>query len=713
MDSDDTSELERKILEVLDKGRSKHMLVDQVRKRSGENDAGTFMAALNSLATGGLVAFTRKDRVASTSRLGYVTGTLKAGRRGKAVVIPHGGGAPIRISAREVRPAMHGDRVMVEVQPARRHGLDTGTIKSVLNRRTTTVVGTIIAEKGRSATLAPVDSRIGYVFRVDDSEIDPMPDANTVVEATIVEYPTLKQNPPVHLRRVLGTLGTLQTEIQAISRSMGIPSEFPDDALAELDAKKAPGSRVPKDRVDLTKSLTITIDPEDAKDFDDAVSIEQVQSGYRLTVSIADVSHYVPENSALDREASERGCSVYFPGTVVPMLPDKISGDLASLKPKAQRFAVTVVLDIDRSGQVHTAEFFRSVIRSDRRLTYEQFQDLLDEASSKRGSRCAKTPEPSLDQRIGDMATVMLDCCEALRSARASRGAIDFDLPEGEIQLDNHGEPTAIQAKPRLDAHRVVEEFMLAANEAVAKFLIENKIPGLYRVHDTPDVFDVERLAERLGRLGLRLEIGQGELDGKKLAPVLAKAHERGIEGAVAVMILRAMKQAEYSANRGIHFGLATSTYTHFTSPIRRYPDLVVHRALLGALADQAEIGEADLTRIARASSRSERRAMEAERESRAAAAAILMQSMIGERFTGTVVRVERYGFHVQLHQHFVEGFVPAARLPGYYRYFREEMVLQSTNSKHSIEIGQPVEVKLFATDLAERSIELRLCREN
>jgi ribonuclease R len=694
------SELERYVVRSLTRAKRKHFLIDKLAaKAPGSRDE--LEASIDSLVRAGTVLRTRKGRIALTDRIGVITGTVQVGRRGRAVVIPDEPDAPISIG-RGVRPAMHGDRVLVDVDPYRRRGLYSGKIREVLERRCETLVGRVVSRGDGAPVLVPTDSRSGYVATLTADS--PVPEPDRIVAAHIVEYPTSYRDPVVRVEHDLGRAGTLEAEIESVCRSRGIAVGFSPSVEQECEKMLPPEHTDTSGRTDLTDTLTFTIDPEDARDHDDAVSITATERGWRAIISIADVSHYVRPGTATDLEAYDRATSVYFPGRCVPMLPERISSELASLVPGQDRLAVSAFLDIARDGSVIDCSFARTVIRSAHRLTYEQAQSTLDGESN----------ELSEDTR--EALACLSQCARALTRRRLARGSIDLDLPEPRIELDADGEPARIVRRSRLDTHRIIEELMIATNEAVARFLEAHDSAFLYRIHERPDEESVVSLATRLSLLGHRLERDGAKLTPRVLADVVESARGSTEERVVNMMVLRSMKQARYSPAREIHFGLASSAYAHFTSPIRRYPDLVVHRALC-AVIDASEThtrppGTGALVPVGDHCSERERRAMDAERDIDRAASILLMQGRIGETLDGEVTAVERYGFRVELASIFVEGFVPVSRLDEYYDFVSERMELQSRTSSDAIRIGDRIRVRVDAADLPERRLEFSRVRD-
>jgi ribonuclease R len=648
---------------------------------------------VDELIQAGLVVRGRQGRIGLASRMGLVTGTVRVGRGGRGVVIPDEPDKPIGLPRGGVRPAMHGDRVLVEVEPHTSGGLQRGTIKEILERAQTRIIGVVHGETGDEQLVVPGSARFGDPARALPDGLDVT--AGMVVSAQIVEHPTSYRSAIVRIDQILGESGTLKTEIESVRVSLGIEAEFSAAAEREAAAAAAPelGADAGADRLDLRDQPTVTIDPSDARDFDDAVAVEHTDNGYRLTVSIADVSFYVRAGTALDREAAERATSVYFPGRCVPMLPERISGDVASLRPGEDRFALSAILEIDSTGRVESQRFARTLIRSDDRLTYEQAEQCLDGDG---------------DSGPTDLVRLLWDCASVLLSQRMQRGAIDLDIPEAAVELDDDGEPVTIHQRTRLRAHRLVEECMLAANEAVARALEQADLPFLYRVHERPDSENVSGLAKRISSLGLRFERDDSALTSKSLQAVISKARAKPFERLVHVMVLRSMTRARYDPYKQIHFGLASSCYTHFTSPIRRYPDLIAHRALCSLInaSDEVLPSRESLVSVGVHCSERERRAAEAERETVRVAGVLVMQSRIGETFNGMVTGVERYGFFVELEEPFIEGFVPVAKMPEYYEYVADRLELWSRNSTSRIRIGDRMRVRLTACDLVERRME-------
>jgi ribonuclease R len=691
------------LLTLLRDSRRPSSTQEQLQRATGAN-AHDIATALDALERDGHVAKMARQRWALAERSGLRTGRIKVERSGRALVILDVPDAPLVIERGALRPAMDGDRVLVEETKFARGGLHHAKIRRVLERGRRVIVG-VVSPLAKNQLL-PADERIGPYVVLLAPDSPPAP-PRMAVAASVVEYPSAHRDLTVRVERVLGEVGKLATEIESACLLRGIPAEFPADVEAEAAALGEPCAADFEGRVDLRAKLTMTVDPVDAKDHDDAVSIEgRAGGGGRLLGSIADVSHYVRPGTRLDAEAYERSTSTYFPGRAVPMLPERISGDLASLHPGVDRLAVTAFLDIDRGGDVVGASFSRSVIHSVASLTYEDVQGVLDAE----GFGGPHTVAADARAAILEMAR----CADALHRRRLLRGAIDMDLPESVVELDEAGEVKTVRKRARLFAHRLVEEFMLAANEAVAERIDAADGAFLYRIHERPDDDALLQLSTRVRALGLRLDRDGGRVVPMVFQKLLADAAGRPEARQVNLMVLRTMTRARYSADKEIHFGLASRCYTHFTSPIRRYPDLVAHRALLALEDREAGRPAGDLLptkealrSVAVHTSDRERRAMEAERDVASAAAALYMARHVGRRLEGTVSGVDRWGFWVELDVAFVEGFVHIGKLREYFDWVPERLELQSRVSPAVIHIGQRVRVRVASVDLAARRIEL------
>jgi ribonuclease R len=637
-----------------------------------------------------------------------ITGKLSTHRDGYGFVAPDGGGNDIFVPARFLRENMHGDRVEVRISSHRGDGKSEGRIVRTLERGQKRVVGRY--EKGKNiGRVIPDESRITH-----DIFIPPKGSGKAlsgqVVVAELTSYPSGQRSAEGRVIEVLGWPDQPDVEVLTILRKHDLPDRFPDDALAA--AASVPGiihADDLKGRIDLRERVTVTIDGETARDFDDAVSIQKEGRGaIRLWVSIADVSHYVKPGSPLDREAFMRGTSVYFPDRCIPMLPEELSNGVCSLNPLLDRLTVTAEILFDKAGAILESSFYTSIIRSSARLTYTVVKQILSDHDPQLTNAYA-----ALLSDLQLMETLAL----RLTEKRKKRGSIDFDLPEPEILLDLQGGTLAIIRAERNLAHRIIEEFMLAANEAVASFIEARGIPSLYRVHESPDPLKIHDFSEFIFNFGYEFSMIGDNIRPGEFQRLLEQAEGKPEERMINEVLLRCMKQARYAAENLGHFGLSALCYTHFTSPIRRYPDLVVHRILKEAI--KGKLKEIEIQRlfeslpeIAAHSSRRERIAMEAEREIVELKKMQFMQDKVGDEFDGYITGVMPQGFFVELIDLFVEGLVHVSMLPrDYYQYIEKQHALFGETSRRFYRIGDKVRVKLANVSLEKKQMDFTLAQ--
>ncbi len=493
-----------------------------------------------------------------------------------------------------------------------------------------------------------------------------------------------------------------RAEVTLIAEEAGLPLSFEDEIEAE--ARKAAARPVDQDldeRLDLRSETIFTIDPADAKDFDDAVSIESRPSGWRIGVHIADVSFYVVEGSRLDAEAWHRGTSVYLVDRVIPMLPEALSAGACSLRPDEEKLAFSCFIDLDHDGRPVGSELRESIIRSRARLSYEEAQAIIE-----------GNPSAGIDDSVVRALQAMAPIAEALARRRVERGTIDFDLPEPLVELDSHGVPISLRARPRLASHRLVEEFMILANEAVARYAAGLMLPFIYRVHEEPDPLQLEEFAHFTKTMGYPIGKGQGSVS-RALNTLLQKIEGRPIEQLLNIAMLRHMKQALYCTRNDGHFGLASRAYTHFTSPIRRYPDLIVHRLLkryhhrAPVRAELSDL-EAWLDETAEQASERERIAMDVERESVKLKQIAFMEDKLGEEYEGIVTGVTNFGLFVQLQEFLVDGLIHVSALgDDYYEYEEEKYRLVGRRSRRIYRLGDTLRVQVVRADRIARQLDL------
>jgi len=640
----------------------------------------------------------------------FVRGVLTMNPRGFGFVVPEGeqarGEGDIFVSGSNIGAAMHGDTVLVRVL-GRRGAKRDGVILRVVERGSNLVVGVYTA--GKTGFVTPEDERFPFKIIVRREQSRGARDGEAVVARMTSFHPSGMGNPKGEIVEVLGDPDSIAVQSEIVIRKFQLPHEWSSAALAELEAVDGRVRADAPGREDLRAVRHITIDGETARDFDDAVAVEKRPKGYRLYVSIADVSHYVPEGSALDDEAYGRGTSVYFPTMVLPMLPEKLSNDLCSLVPRQDRYAFTAILDFDTRGRPVAARFTRSVINSKYRMTYDLVKEILiDKISGRRAEYADLVPDLERMERLGHL----------LLDRRMARGSIGFELPEAFVEVGDDGEITNVARRGRHFAHQIIEEFMLAANEAVARALDARPgHRGLFRIHENPDPVKVDEFAKFAATLGLALpkdDQGSPRWFGK----VLEAVRGTPLEYIVNNLLLRTMKQARYSADNTGHFGLAADHYTHFTSPIRRYPDLMAHRALAEILtaggpgarrkkeAGKPAPGRRDPREAGDFLSRRERVAVDAEREMVDRLKVRYMADKIGETFEAVVSGVSPFGLFVELIDSFVSGAVAVTDLTDdYYEVDEKNHRLIGRRTNKILRMGDLVTVRLAGVDTVRRRV--------
>jgi ribonuclease R len=706
----------KQIIDLIKTRTGKPVLVRELMRllRLKPDDRRDLKKVLNELVLSGDIIKTRGNRFGLPEKMDLETGIFQAHPQGYGFVIPEKKGkSDIYISARSRIDAMDGDKVVARVTPPvgkkKVSGKREGMIVRILERAHTRVVGAYeLPDPGTGGYgfVTPFDARMTQDLVVSREQTGGAK-AGDIVSAEIISYPMHGRPPEGRITRVIGKPGQPGIDSDLIIEQYELPVQFSAPALREADVipqHVSPAMR--RGRRDLRDLSTVTIDGEKARDFDDAVSIQKIKPGFRLWVHIADVAQYVKESTFLDEDAYQRGTSVYLPDRVIPMLPVPLSNGICSLNPNVDRLTLTCEMDISPSGDIGRYDIYESVINSNERMTYTAVREILVDRSPTQRKRYS-----SLLNEFELMAELM----EILRAKRAKRGSIDFDLPEPEIVLDLQGRMTEIIRAERNMAHQIIEEFMLAANETVAGHIENKEAPFIYRIHEEPDEEKVADLVEFLATLGISLPAG------KKVRPIhlqkaLARAKGTPEETLINTVLLRTMKQARYSHENVGHFGLAAETYTHFTSPIRRYPDLIVHRILKadakGLLKDSVTLEH--LARIlpeaATHCSQRERKAMEAERDVITMLKLRFMEDKVGDVYEGIITGVVQFGFFVQLRDLFVEGLVHVSSLADdYYHYVEKMHCLRGERKKCAYRIGDAVSVRVDRVDTIRKRIDLSL----
>jgi len=665
-----------------------------------------------------LRAMVRDGQLVQNRRGGYlpvdeshlVRGRVIAHPDGYGFLVPETGGDDLFLHARQMRTLLHGDKAVVRVSGVDRRGRLEGAVISVFERANQFIVGRLFIESGVAVVVAD-NKRITQDILIPENAVNGAA-SGQIVKVEIIEQPTFKRQPIGKVVDVLGDHMSPGMEVDIAIHNYGLPHAFPENVLADADKW---GSSVRNEdkqgRVDLRSVPLVTIDGEDARDFDDAVYCEpidnQKNTGWRLLVAIAEVAHYVQINSALDKEAYDRATSVYFPGRVIPMLPENLSNGLCSLNPEVDRLCLVCEMKISAQGEIDDYSFYEAVIKSHARLTYTKVADAIVER------------KPAALKAVGGLLPQLENLhamYKKMEKARQKRGAIDFDTIETKFEFTDEMRIKNIHPLVRNDAHKIIEECMIAANICAARFITRYRIPSLYRVHEAPDDEKLEELRGFLGDLGLKLGAPSRKISPKDYAKLSSTIKKREDTHLIQTLMLRSMQQAVYRADNVGHFGLALKHYAHFTSPIRRYPDLLVHRAIKHIIHKRKKrefpYDQNTMNSFGEHCSTNERRADEATRDAEFAMKCEYMLDKVGTEFTARVTGVVSFGLFVELDEYYVEGLIHITSLPkDYYDFDPISHRLVGENRGMVFRLSDKVDVRLSNVDMDERRIDFELIK--
>jgi len=699
-----------KLLSFMKEEAYKPLTVQELEEAFGIEDSTVFkdfVKALVVMEDEGLVVRTRSNRYGLPEKMNLIKGKLIGHAKGFAFVDPEDTSLDdIFIPPTELKTAMHGDIVLVRVSPKTGGTRQEGTIIRIIERGVKEVVGTYTESKNFGFVI-PDDKKIANDIFIPKQASNGAVEGHKVV-VKLTTYPEGRMSAEGEIIEILGHKNDPGVDILSIIHKHGLPGPFPVEALEQAnDVPETIKEEDLKDRRDLRNETIVTIDGADAKDLDDAVTVKKLENGnYKLGVHIADVSHYVTEQSPIDREASDRGTSVYLVDRVIPMIPHRLSNGICSLNPKVDRLTLSCEMEVDETGTVVNHEIFQSVIKTTERMTYTDVNKILED----RDEQLLKKYE-----QLVPMFELMGELAQVLRTKRMTRGAIDFDFKEAKVLVDKEGNPTEVVLRERSVAERLIEEFMLLANETVAEHFHWMNVPFIYRIHEDPNAEKLQRFLEFITNFGYTVKGSGNDIHPRALQNILEEVAGTPEETVISTVMLRSMKQAKYDPESLGHFGLATEYYTHFTSPIRRYPDLIVHRLIRtylieGKVDEETRSSWAEsLPVIAEHSSNMERRAVEAERETDELKKAEYMLDKIGEEYDGIISSVTNFGMFVEL-PNTIEGLVHVSYLTDdYYRYDERHYAMIGERTGTVYRIGDEITVRVVNVNKDERSIDFEI----
>jgi ribonuclease R len=691
------------IVDVFERAGNKALNYKQVSAKLNLTDTESKVAIADILTDGtraGLFEQPDKGKFKLRQLRVYITGKVDMTADGSAYIVPEDElENDIYVAPRKLRQALHGDIVKVHVYDRRKRNKREGEVVEIIHRAKVDFTGTIDISQSYAFFLADDRKMLHDIF-VPLDNLNGAKDGEKVV-VTIVEWPKNAKNPIGKVKNILGKKGENETEMNAILADFGFPLSFPKEVD---DAANSISDEITKEEIakrrDFRDTLTFTIDPADAKDFDDAISFKMLDNGrYEIGVHIADVSHYVTPDSILDKEAFERGTSVYLVDRVIPMLPERLSNNLCSLRPREDKLCFSAVFEMDDSACVHDQWFGRTVIHSDRRFSYEEAQEIIETGE-------------------GDHAEAILklnELAKILKDERFKHGAISFETEEVKFHLDENGKPLGVYTRVRKDAHKLIEDFMLLANRKVAEFIGKqgkgkNKLGFVYRFHDVPNPETLTTFSQFAARFGHRLSIKTDKEAAKSLNALMTKIEGSKEQNLLTTLAVRSMAKAIYTTKHSSHYGLAFDYYTHFTSPIRRYPDVMVHRLLQFYLDGGKNVNQEHYEKLAEHASQMEKKAAEAERASVKYKQAEFLEDKIGVEFTGIVSGVTEWGMYVEIEENKCEGMVRLRDITDdYYTLDEKNYAIIGQRKKKVYQLGDEVQIKVKKVDLEKRQIDFIL----
>ncbi|MEG7335370.1 ribonuclease R [Bacillus sp. 0102A] len=699
-----------KLLSFMKEEAYKPLTVQELEEMLNITEAEEFkelVKALVALEEKGHIVRTRSDRYGIPEKMNLIKGKISAHAKGFAFLLPEDTSlSDVFIPPNELNTAMNGDIVMVRLNSQSNGSRQEGTVIRILERAIQRVVGTY-TETRNFGFVIPDDKKITSDIFIPKNGKNGAAEGHKVV-VKLTSYPEGRMNAEGEIETILGHKNDPGIDILSVIHKHGLPGEFPADAMEQ--ASNTPDTideKDLKDRRDLRDQVIVTIDGADAKDLDDAVTVTKLDDGsYKLGVHIADVSHYVTENSPIDKEAVERGTSVYLVDRVIPMIPHRLSNGICSLNPKVDRLTLSCEMTINSQGQVTEHEIFQSVIKTTERMTYSDVNQILVDDDEE-----LKQKYELLVPMFKDMERL----AEILREKRMNRGAVDFDFKEAKVLVDDEGAVKDVVIRERSVAEKLIEEFMLVANETVAEHFHWMNVPFIYRIHEEPNAEKLQKFLEFVTTFGYVVKGTSGDIHPRALQSILDAVRDKPEETVVSTVMLRSMKQAKYDPQSLGHFGLSTEFYTHFTSPIRRYPDLIVHRLirtyLINGKVDEAtqEKWAERLPDIAEHTSTMERRAVDAERETDDLKKAEFMIDKIGEEFDGMISSVTNFGMFVEL-PNTIEGLVHVSFMTDdYYRFDEQHFAMIGERTGNVFRIGDEITVKVVDVNKDERNIDFEI----